>query len=206
MTIVDELQDVPLAEEVVTTAEAGNYDGPSDAVIIPADYEGPSDDVDLMNKTATTTTTMPNTTTTTVNKITYTIPAPTTTNSSTTTAVPMGIEANSEPQQNNIGKVRGVTIGIVVCDSIAILCWLLTWLLPPIGYLLLIALITGCVLGFVIPCLSKQGLDTRILSKCKSVWISHLITLCCWIISIVLFLCKLVCATMKLLHSYNPML
>lgn len=56
---------------------------------------------------------------------------------------------------DNIKKtVKGLAVGIVICDSIALLCWLLTWVVPVLGYVLLIALIgTLFILIIIIVCM-----------------------------------------------------
>jgi len=100
--------------------------------------------------------------------------------------VPMGSDAVAGGG-DAVPPVRGLTIAIIVLDSLALVFWLISWAVPFLSYVGLACFVVGCVLAFVIPCKVNRSVhDARSKSKCRGVFHSHLVTLIFYVLAIIL--------------------
>jgi len=110
-----------------------------------------------------------------------------TTASATATAVPMGSQQQQTAAQAAAASassgggccggaccdgVRGMVLNIVILDSIAILCWILFFLVIPL-FISLILIIISSVIALIIPCRKADELQGRVKNTATGVAIIH---------------------------------
>lgn len=106
----------------------------------------------------------------------------TTTTVPAATAVPVG-SADDGPKDGVVTAPRCLVISIVVLDSIALAFWVLTFLLPPLGFIGLICAIVASILACIVPC---QDADEEFNHSIKSMMGVHIAFGATYILSIAL--------------------
>ena len=96
----------------------------------------------------------------------------------TTTAVPVGSADDGE-----VTVPRCLVISVVVLDAIALFFWIITFFLPPLGFIGLVCAIIASILACVIPC---QDADKEFGRSINTLMYVHIAFGACYIVSIAL--------------------
>lgn len=107
----------------------------------------------------------------------------------TAAAIPMGHASVATASTGNPAgrNLRALTIAMVACDSVALLCVLLTFAAAFFGWITLVGIIAASVISFIIPCVKKdRQLPDDVKKMCTGAFVSHLVTLVAWVAGIAL--------------------
>lgn len=109
----------------------------------------------------------------------------------TTAAVPVGHAETTKSPSTDVargGSLRGLAIGVLVCDCVVLICWILEWFLPVMVWVTLVAIVGASAVSFAARRTAARNhhLRSDVNEAGKAAFASHLVMLVAWIVAIIL--------------------